>query len=91
VRLEELDAERLGELAQLDRYGRLGEVERLRGARDTAEARDGLEHEQLGQQPVTEETAQRLRIGHLGSLSDTEVSLAAHDAVGRPGMIGIPY
>ena len=79
-----------GELLQLKRHGGLGEVQLLGGARDAAQAGDGLEHEKLGQQPMTEESTQ-LRAGHLGSCSVTEVSLAAAcDAAGMTGDV-LPY
>jgi hypothetical protein len=45
-------------------------------ARDAAQAGDGLEHEKLGQHAMAKEST-RVRTGHLGSCSVTEVSLAA--------------
>ena len=74
--LEQRYLERRRELLQLKRHGGLGEVQLLGRARDAAEAGDGLEHEKLGQQPMAKEST-RMRAGHLGSCSVTEVSLAA--------------
>jgi len=74
--LEQRHLERGGELFQLKRHGGLGEMQLLGRARDAAEAGDGLEHQKLGQQPVAEKST-RMRAGHLGSCSVTEVSLAA--------------
>jgi len=74
--LEQRDLERRRELLELKRHGGLGEVQLLGRARDAPEAGDGLEHEKLGQQPMAEEPT-RMRTGHLGSCSVTEVSLAA--------------
>ena len=84
--LEERDLERLGELLQLQGNGGLGEVQLLGGAGHAAEAGDGLEHEELRKQPMTKETA-RSGTRHLGSLSVTEVWLAALDGLPeRPGI-----
>jgi len=74
--LEQRYLERRRKLLQLKRHGRLGKVQLLGRTRDAAEAGDGLEHEKLGQQPMAEKST-RMRAGHLGSFSVTEVSLAA--------------
>jgi len=74
--LEQRHLERRRELLQLQRHGGLGEVQLLGRARDAAEAGDGLEYEELRQQPMAEEST-RMCAGHLGSCSVTEVSLAA--------------
>ena len=50
-----------GELLQLHGDGGLREVQLFGGARDAAQARDRLEHHQLREQPVPEETAQAER------------------------------
>ena len=65
--LEELDLERLGELLELQRHRRLREMQLLGGASDAAEAGHRLENQQLGQQPMSEQTA-RAHARHLGSL-----------------------
>ena len=92
--LEELDLERFGELLQLHGDGGLGEVQLFRGARDAAEARDGLEDDQLGEKPMAKVTAQ-LRSRHLGSLSGNRGLACRRDVArarggfllpGRPGM-----
>jgi len=74
--IEQRQLERRRELLQLKRNRGLGEVQLLGRARNAAEAGDGLEHEKLGQQPMAEKST-RMRAGHLGSCSVTEVSLAA--------------
>jgi len=74
--LEQHYLERRGELLQLKRHGGLGEVQLLGRARDAAQAGDGFEHEKLGQQPMAKEST-RMRTGHLGSCSVSELSLAA--------------
>src|SRR6185436_19882237 len=63
------------ELLELKGNRGLREVQLLGGARDAAEARDGIEDHELGQQPVTEKSARSTR--HPGSFSVTEVWLAA--------------
>jgi hypothetical protein len=78
--LEEGDVERFGELLELQGNGGLGEVQLLGGARHAAQAGDGLEDQQLREQPMTKETA-RSGTRHLGSLSVTEVWLAVLDGL----------
>jgi len=87
--LEQRHLERRRELLQLQRDRGLGEVQLPGRARDAAQAGDGFEHEKLGQQPMAEEST-RMRAGHLGSCSVTEVSLAAPrlEPAGAAGMTG---
>ena len=63
--------------AKLRRFFRHGLLPQLfGGAGHAAEAGDGLEDQELRKQPMTKETA-RSGTRHLGSLSVTEVWLAA--------------
>jgi hypothetical protein len=88
LRLEQRRVERLRELLQLDRDGGLREVQLLGGARDAAQARDRLEHDELREHAVPEEPAQGgtghrlllrrvLRSGRATRRGRPEVSLAA--------------
>lgn len=80
--LEQGDVHGFGQFLHLQGYGGLGEVQLLGGARHAAQAGDGLEHQKLRQQPMTKEST-RSRTRHLGSLTVTEVWLAA--CLGLPG------
>src|SRR5204863_7029694 len=54
AQLEQADAERVGELPQVAGDGRLGDAQRLRGARRAAEPDDGLEGSELRQRAVAQ-------------------------------------
>ncbi len=56
--LEQRDAERLGELLDLHRYGGLRHVQLLRGTREAAVARDCFEYREVRERAVPEVTPQ---------------------------------
>ena len=79
---EQPDVEGLGELLQLHRHRRLRKMQLFGSPRSAAQPGDGLENEELREQPVANITAQ-LRARHVGSFAVTEVSLAAPCGAGN--------